>query len=406
MWKMLFAMLIMGAMIMGSETPVGNKAVEGNNALSGALYGELAKTEQGNLFFSPVSIHMALGMTYAGARGKTADQMARVLGLESAGAGVFDAYSDLIGALHASAEVQRKALPGGGDERMIVANALWGQKGYPWKEDFLRTLDGRFGAGLRQVDFKRMPEDARAEINRWVEQQTRDKIRDLLQPGTVTAVTRLVLTNAAYFKDHWLEPFQDSQTREEPFHLAGGGEVQTPLMHHTARFGYQEAAGWKALEMTYGAGDFSMVVFLPNEPSGLASLEQAWAAGSLPGRLDAFGVSEVVVTLPKFTATGEFSLSKTLARLGMADAFKPSADFSGMTAAEGVFIDDVVHKAFVNVDEKGTEAAAATAVTMRVTSIMKNKPQPKEFKADHPFLFLIRHRPTGAVLFLGRLMRP
>jgi len=267
----------------------------------------------------------------------------------------------------------------------------------------LTLTQKHYAAGFQQVDFHN-PEAARQRINRWVEQQTKDKIKDLFQPGTIDANTRLVLANAIYFKGLWQNQFQPRATSDAPF-TAAGKAAPVPTMHQTARFGYAEGDTWQALEMRYRNCDLVIDVILPRAKDGLADLEAklnpAWLGTTLQGVKPA----EVVVSLPRFKATVGFDLTSTLASMGMAKAFSRGADFSRMTSGDPLMIGVVVHKAFVEVNEQGTEAAAATGVGMKLAAAPVRE-QPKVFNADHPFLVVIRDTATGGVLFLGRIANP
>ncbi len=382
----------------------------GSNAFAVELYGRL-RGQEGNLFYSPASIHTALAMTAAGARGTTAKEMSGVLHLPAAG--VHEDYAALLEKLNSPAAIPhttrilgmtvRRTKPA---YRLVVANALWGQDGCAWKRDFLDLVSRRYGAGLQTVDFKTAAGEAAKTINAWVAKKTAGKIRDLVSRGALPPLTRLVLTNAIYFKAAWDEDFSRSATKNKPFHVTADTTVTAPLMYRQDRFGYLETADFQALEMPYTGRDLSMVVFLPRTVDGLEDFEKNLDAGRLRRWLGKLEKTAVKVTFPRFTVRSGFSLADPLGKMGMADAFTAAADFSGMTDAENIFIADVLHKAFVAVDEKGTEAAAATAVVMKATAAPGPRPEPKVFTADHPFLFVIRHRPTGLVLFMGRVANP
>jgi serpin B len=333
-------------------------------------------------------------MTYAGARGDTADEMARALH-----------FTLPPGRLHPAFAALLKGLNAGGQKRgyqLSVANALWGQKGEGFKADFLKLVQDDYGGGLKEVDFRHNAEAARREINAWVEKQTQDKIKDLLQPGTIDQLTRLVLTNAVYFKGDWNSQFKKDLTRDEPF-LAGGDKVTAPMMHQASKFKYLDADTVQVLEMPYVGKDLSMVVLLPKKVDGLAELEKSLSAARLALWLSRAREQEVVVSLPRFKATSEFRLESQLTALGMKKAFVPGqADFSGMNGKDDLSVGAVVHKAYVDVNEEGTEAAAATGVVIRTLAL----PVRPELRADHPFVFLIRDARNDSVLFLGRLMKP
>lgn len=364
----------------------------GNTAFALDLYGKL-RGRDGNLFVSPFSISAALAMTQAGAHGETLAEMEKVLHL-GGGAATHAAFGELIKELTASA---RKS-----EYQLAIANALWGQQGFPFKQDFLDLTKRYYGAGLRQVDF-RQPDQARKTINRWVEEQTRDKIKDLLQPGNVTPMTRLVLTNAVYFKDSWVHPFNKAATQDETFY-APGQEMKAPLMKQRERFPYYEGDGLQAVELPY-RGRLSMVVVLPTKRDGLAELEGRLSAEKLGTWTKGMRPREGDVALPRFKINDRIELAPVLESMGMRQAFGGKADFSGMTTSEKLFIDQVIHQTFVAVDEQGTEAAAATAVGMRAMAA-PIPTEPFKFRADHPFVFLIRDPQSGTVLFMGRVEKP
>ena len=371
------------------------KVAEGCNQFAFDLYAHLLRQE-GNLFLSPYSISTALAMTSAGARGETADQMAKVLCLPASGGTIHAAYSALQSDLNAAGAK--------GAFDLVVANRLWGQKGYKFLPDFLQLLDTSYSAGLEPLDFAADTEGSRKTINAWVERETRDKIKDLLKPGVLDAMTRLVLTNAIYFKGKWASEFDKKLTRDEDFFVTPEKKVAAPLMRQTAEFGYFDGGEMHALELAYQGDRLAMVVLLPKSKDGIEGLEAALTPNMLEGTCAGLRRREVQVALPRFKTTAEFSLKDTLVAMGMADAFDPGrADFSGMTGAKDLSISAVVHKAFVDVNEEGTEAAAATAVVARMTAVAE---PPPEFRADHPFLFLIRDTKTGAILFLGRILDP
>jgi serpin B len=367
--------------------------VNGDNQFAFDLYGQL-RNKDGNLFFSPKSISMALAMTYAGARGETADEMAMTLHFTLPPDKLHPAYAALI-----------RELNGDGKKRgykLSIANALWGQKGEGFKDDFVK-LTHDYGAGLREVDFAHAPEAVRQEINTWVEKQTQDRIKVLLQPGTVDAMTRLVLTNAIYFKGDWNRQFKKDLTREQEFDGGTGTKIKTPLMQQRARFKYFDAGNLQVLEMPYAGKDLSMVVLLPRKLDGLAELEKSLSADRLAGWLAKAREEEVEVTLPKFKTTSKFDLNDQLSALGMKQAFiAGQANFSGMNGKEDLYLRFVVHKAYVDVNEEGTEAAAATGGGVGALAL----PKYPVFRADHPFVFLIRDTRTGGILFLGRLVNP
>jgi serpin B len=403
--KLLLAFLVSCLVLLARGQEAGMKApaaadrravVEGDNAFAVALYSQLRK-QSGNLFFSPESISTALAMAYAGARGETASEMAKTLHFTLPPERLHPAMGALLRELNAPQE----------GYQLSVANALWAQLGYTFLDDFLKLLKTDYGAGLNQVDFKGSSETVRETINRWVEQKTQDKIKDLLQPGSLKPDTRLVLTNAIYFKGNWQTQFDKAQTRNEDFHLSQGQTKTTPLMHREGGFNYFNGGAFQALEIPYKGKDLSMIILLPNEIGGLPSLEQSLTGSNTQQWLRQLApVSKVIVTMPKFKMTQQFELEATLGAMGMPAAFSGSANFSGMTGKRDFSISEVIHKAYVDVNEEGTEAAAATAVTMRALAIRVPDQPPPVFHADHPFVFLIRDNRSESILFMGRLADP
>jgi serpin B len=369
---------------------------EGNNAFAVALYGQL-RNQGGNLFFSPESISTALAMAYAGAAGDTASEMAKTLHFTLPPEQLHAAMGGLLGDLNAAHD----------DYQLSVANALWAQQGYTFLDAFLKLLKTDYGAGLNQVDFKGATEAARLTINQWVEQKTQDKIKDLLQPGALRPSTRLVLTNAIYFKGDWQTQFDKTQTKDEDFYLSPAKTASAPLMHREGSFRYFDGGTFQLLEIPYKGKDLSMIVLLPKDRGGLTGLEQSLTTANLGQWLSQLSpVSKVIVTLPKFKSTLQFELSTTLRAMGMADAFTGNADFSGMTGHRDFAISEVVHKAYIDVNEEGTEAAAATSVTMRAMAMRAPQQPPPVFRADHPFLFVIRDNRSASILFMGRTADP
>ncbi len=363
----------------------------GNAAFALDLYRILA-AESGNLCFSPYSISTALAMTYAGARGETELQMAQALHFMLEGARLHPAFAELEAALRASQDQ--------GHVLMQVANKLWPQVGYPFLEEFLALTKAYYGVSITPVDYGD-PEAARLAINAWVGEKTHEKIKDLIGPGLLSPMTTLVLVNAIYFKGNWARQFDPQRTEPAPFWRTTADKVEVSMMHQTAHFGYAEIAGCQILELPYVGEDLAMTFLLPADPGGFAALETALTVEDLERWTGNLWEDEVEVYLPRFKVTGAFELGKALKSLGMVDAFGP-ADFSGMDGTLSLFISAVVHQAFVEVNEEGAEAAAATAVIMG-----RGMPMPRPvFRADHPFLFLLRDRRTGGILFMGRVADP
>jgi serpin B len=373
--------------------------VGGNSAFALDLYHQL--TDGGdNLFYSPYSISLALAMTYAGARGDTEQEMAESLHFLLPQERLHPAFNGL------DLELARRGEGAVGKDgegfRLNIVNAIWGQKGYALLPDFLDVLAANYGAGLRVVDFMTAAEEARVTINEWVSDETEGRIEDLIPQGVLDALTRLVLTNAIYFNAAWSEPFEPSLTEDGPFYLLDDSEVMAPMMRQTTSLGYTRESGYTAVELPYSGGEISMVLVVP-DAGAFEAFESALDADQLSAILDDLERSEVALSLPKFEMESEFSLNQALAAMGMGGAFTTAADFSGMTDPSELFISDVIHKAFVSVDEAGTEAAAATAVVMRLSAMPA---EPVEVTVDRPFVFLIRDIQTGAILFVGRILNP
>ncbi len=288
--------------------------------------------------------------------------------------------------------------------QLRVANRLWGQKGYPIQPEFLALTRQQYGAEMLLLDFAQS-KAASQEINHWVEQQTNGKIKDLIPPGSLGAMTRLVLTNAVYFKGEWVQPFDKKNTKEEDFAFSAEGKVKVPLMHQQKKLGYAEEETFQVLELPYAGRELSMVVLLPKEVDGLPELEKAVTTDKLAALMLKLRVREVNAYLPKFKLETSFGLNSTLQAMGMKRAFSREADFSGISSTEALYISAVLHKAYVDVNEEGTEAAAATGVVMKAMAVRRPQPIPV-FRADHPFLFLIRDTKAGSILFMGRLTKP
>ena len=373
--------------------------VDGNSAFAFNLYQALGETD-GNLFYSPYSISLALAMTSAGARGETAQQMAGTLHFILSQDRLHPAFNALDLELARRGE-GAKSKDGEGF-RLNIINAIWGQKDYKFLSEFLDTLAENYGAGLRLLDFVGAPEESRITINKWVSDQTEDRIKDLIPQGLIDSLTRLVLTNAIYFDADWQHPFRKDMTRNGPFYLLQGGEVMVPMMGQTESFGYAEGDGYQAVELPYDGGELSMVILLPAS-GNFKAFEDALNAQKLNAIMGSLENRGIRLTMPKFEFESSCSLKETLSAMGMPIAFSDRADFSGMTGNRDLFIADVVHKAFVSVDEAGTEAAAATAGVMAPTG---TPDVPIEVTINRPFIFLIRDIETGAILFVGRVVDP
>ena len=382
--------------------------VEGNSGFSIDLYCTLVESEEGNLFFSPYSISLALAMAYAGARGETEVQMADVLRFDLPQDRLHPTFNALDQVLTSSADGKK-------DHRfqLNIANSVWGQQEHGFLQDFLDTLAENYGEKVREVEFKRDPEQARIDINNWVSDETEERIKNLIPPDAIDRYTRLVLANAIYFNAAWQNAFNEAATTPRPFHRLNGNEVDVPMMRQQARFGYAQGDGFQALELPYEGGDIAMTILLPDS-GNFTGFEDSIATGSLASIAQSLETRLLRLTMPKFEMESSFSLSDTLEELGMVNAFdETEADFSGIDGLsciagddECLLISDVLHKAFVTVDEEGTEAAAATAVIIGITKSVGAPEEHIEVNVDRPFLFLIRDRQSGTILFLGRVLEP
>jgi len=366
------------------------------------LHKSLANDDQfanDNLFYSPASLLIALAMTCHGARGNTAAEIMKVLHVASVSSPDLDkSMKKFIDSLNGASDENNK---------LLTANRLFVQKSFEILEAFKTGTREFYDAELALVDYITNAEKAREEINHWVEQKTNDKIKDLIPPGMLSSDTRLTLVNAIYFKGLWLEKFKEEKTISKSFFVSQNEEIKVNMMHQTSEFKYFESQelACQVLEMPYIGRKMSMVIYLPKEINGLAKLEEKMTYDNLQKSLSLLDASmdEVEVFLPKFKLTQQFDLNDILSKMGAEEMFIPGiADLTGITA-EPLFVSKVVHKAFVEVNEEGTEAAAATGIGMNTFSMPLPKPI---FKADHPFLFLIQHNNSGAILFLGRLVRP
>jgi len=372
--------------------------IAGNTGFAVDLYGKL-RPREGNVFFSPYSISTALAMTYGGARGETAGQMAQTLD--------FNLLADKLPPVFAALEANLDTVQKKGQINLAVANSLWPQKDFSFLTDYLSLCQQDYGTTITPVDYKGNTEAARKTINDWVEARTNRKIVELLKPRIVDGSTRLVLVNAIYFKGNWVSQFETNLTVNQPFRVSSDKTLDAPLMRQIHDFPYAEFPDLQVLELPYAGDDLSMLVLLPRKVDGLGNLEARLTEENLAAWTANLESKKVQVFLPKFKSTSEFSLAETLKSLGMTDAFiYGQADFSGMDGRKDLFIGAVVHKAFVEVNEEGTEAAAATAVLMGFGGAPTNPRPIPVVRADHPFLFLIRDNRSGSVLFLGRVMDP
>ncbi len=367
--------------------------IAANNGFAFDVYSELA-TDDENIFFSPYSLSTALGMTYEGARGQTANEMASTLRFSTD---------------HSFRRAATAVLQNGYNDkttlyRLEMANALWVQEGFDFSKDFLSMVEKFYAGTAANLDFENDAEGSREEINSWVESRTNDKIKNLFPKGTVDTNTRLILTNAVYFKGSWMDAFDKGETYEGEFTILNGEKVKARFMHKGGKsFGYTDGNGAQVLELPYQGGELSMLLLLPE--GDMTALEEKLSADVIRGYRENLIMQEVDVTVPRFTLDTKYSMNEALAKIGMPTAFTDGADFSGMTESGSLAIGNVVHQAHVAVDEEGAEAAAATGVEMSVTSF-KMVAEPKIFRADRPFIFAITDKESGNILFLGRVANP
>ncbi len=373
------------------------KLVQANTAFALDLYGKL-RSQKGNLAFSPYSISTALAMTYAAARGNTAEEMAKTLRFPLSQDDLHPAFGQLQNSLN---EVQQA-----GNVRLHNANSLWPQSGEPLLTDYLTLAKQHYGVSITPVDYRTAEarEATRKTINRWIENKTEDRIRDLLQPDSLAELTRLILVNAIYFKGRWEKEFDPTLTQSSPFFLTTRQCVDVPMMSQEKGFRYAESESLQILELPYRGGELSMLVLLSKRIEGLDQLEASLSTEQLAQWRTSLQKDRVKIFIPKFTINFSVILKDTLRAMGMNDAFMyPGANFAGFDGdPDGFYIGEVIHKAFIEVNEEGTEAAAATAV-----GFLGGGPSlPLVFRADHPFLFLIQENRTGSILFIGRVTNP
>jgi serpin B len=378
--------------------PPSNETTASDDSFARALYARLA-AGKGNVIVSPTSVEAAVLLALVGASGDTASQMASALHLSpeqaSNPAPLLDRYAT-------AKKGEDSSLPSGA---VTIANSVWLQRGYAIHDAYRNLLTTHDRATFELVDFAARPEDARTAINRWVDRQTNHKIHELMPSGSVDTRSRLVLANAVYFKGHWKDPFKKRLTSTQPFHRPGQNDTTCSLMRVDADFRYLESETYQALELNYTESDLSMVVWLPKQAESMDQVEREICDAPLAKSLEGMARRLVHVSLPKFKIEVPLSLVETLKQLGVKDAFSDDADFSGISD-ERLKISAVVHRALVEVDEQGTEAAAATGITLAPTAAPFDPQEPKTFRADHPFVFAIRNRGTNQILFMGRVDSP
>jgi serpin B len=380
-----------------------DQLVEGNTAFALDFY-HAVKGVQGNFIFSPHSISVAFAMTYAGARNNTEIQMAQTLHFNLPRDRLHAAFNALDLALNSRGQGGENSQ--GTDFKLNIVNAAWTQDGYPFLQDFLDLLAVNYGVGMYILDFVSDPESSRQTINNWVAQQTEDKIEDLLPPGSIDELTRLVLTNAIYFYGAWAIPFDEDLTGIGNFYLTDGGVVSVPMLSHFQgngeTFSVVVLDGYTAVELPYKGKEISMLILVPDR-GRFFEIEQVLDANLIDDTVKSLTPWGLRLEMPKFKYESEFQLKDTLSRMGMPEAFDPgNADFTGMTAVRELVIQEAYHQGFISVDEKGTEAAAATAVVIGLTGAGSSL----TVTIDRPFIYLIRDIQTNAILFIGRVMNP
>jgi serpin B len=375
-----------------------SQLVSGNSAFAFDLYQNLLDGESGNLFYSPYSISLAFAMLQAGARGDTLSQINKALHYTLDEASLHQAFNAL--QLYLTSHAQNADQPEQKDYTLNVANATWGQAGYQFLPAYLDVLAENYGAGMRLVDFKNDTEKTRMLINDWVSQQTNKKIQDLIPQGQLDELTRLVLTNAIYFNAGWMKTFDKNRTITTPFTNLDASQSSVPMMTQETIFGYTKGNGYQAINLPYSGGKLSMLMIVP-DAGKFASFEKSLAPAQVESIRMALVSKNVNLSMPKFRIESSFSLAGALQKLGLVDAFDASkADLSGMDGTRNLSVTGVLHKSYVNVDEDGTEAAAATAIMVGLTSMPT---ETIELKIDRPFIFLIQDSDSGAILFIGRV---
>lgn len=370
------------------------QTVDGNNKFTFSLFDQI-NNEEVNVFFSPYSISSALAMTYNGAEGDTKQEMGDVLNFLDNKQNLSANFKSLNEHLH---DLE------GEDIQLNIANSLWCEQTYDFKQEFLNLNKDYYKAGIKKTDFKNNYKEARDAINKWVEDNTQEKIKDLIPNGMLDKMTRMVLANAIYFKGAWEYPFDEKNTRKDTFYIYTKCRTKADFMHRSLTAKYYKDNLAEVLEIPYSDRKLSMLVVLPNEKYGMEKLEAKLDRNRYEKYINELSRRQVELTLPKFKITANYELSEVLQNLGMKKAFSGDADFSGMTGKKELYISNIVHKSFVDVNEEGTEAAAATGVVMRKTSLPPS--EKVKFKADHPFIFFIKDNETNSILFMGRVMNP
>ena len=380
-----------------------NQLAKDNNSFALAFYEQINRGED-NIIFSPLSLSLALSMTLAGAESSTEQAMIDALKFTQPEENIYPSFNALLLAIEESQNFIPENAQGN-HFQINIANSIWGQAGYPFRESFLDLLAQNYGAGMYQMDFGAKPEEAREAINSWVEKETEDKIKDLIPPNAINTLTRLVLANAIYFNGSWRYPFEKSSTADAPFTLLNGTQTTVDMMKLTSdNLGYVRVDQVQAVNLPYLSPDFAMTIIVPDEGS-FSDYEAQLDAQELEGLFKSLTMNRVNLQMPKFDFPSSINANDALSALGMAEAFQiESADFTGMTENDELYITDVLQKATITVDEEGTEAAAATAVIMGLKSVMST--EPVNLIIDRPFMFFIRHLPSNSIIFMGRVTQP
>jgi len=371
--------------------------VEGLNTFSFDLYRNLTAGTLRNTFYSPLSISSALAMTYAGAKGETAQQMQSTLHYGPQ----VDLFHSQYGAMIDSLSSKK-----GQDFKINIANAIWVQDKFKLKNYYTETVKKDYNSEIRNLDFVDSPDASRDTINYWVEKKTAGRIQDLIPAGVIDEMTRLILTNAVYFNAEWANKFNKELTNKDEFYCLDNTVIKTEMMYQRHHHPVSQTEDYTILEIPYEGYEYSMLIILPNDKAGLTELSKTLSAKDIIVHDKSKKREDVLVYFPKFRMETNYDLNKSLSALGMPLAFSADADFSNMTGGKDLMISSVIHKAFIDVDEDKTEAAAATAITMKLTSMAPAQKAPLEFRADHPFMFIIRCKNDNAILFMGQLTNP
>jgi serpin B len=370
-----------------------SETISGNNEFAFTLYEEINDKEE-DVFFSPYSISSALAMTYNGARGETRKEMQELLNFIVNSEALSSHFKELNDKF---SNLKRDKI------QLNIANSLWCQEDIDFKQNFLDLNKNYYSAGIEKVNFAENYKEIREQINEWVENKTNSKIKELISKGMLDELTRLVLVNAIYFKGMWEFPFEKEKTKEDTFYIYTKCMTKTDFMHRTLSAKYYKDDLAEVIEIPYSGKKLSMMIVMPVEKYGMKKLEERLDAELYESYRQSMYTTKVDLALPKFKIEAGYDLTKPFRELGMESAFNSEADFSGITESEDLYISNIVHKSYVDVNEEGTEAAAATGVVMRkTTAVMKNV----KFEADHPFIFFIKDNKTGSILFMGRLMNP